>query len=130
MKKSQQFDYPWILREYIYKLIENSIKKGNKTKTIIDKIKFIFQLNNELFKSSDSEAIYEGRLINLQRKERCFNFLKSGYFNFEGLGSYVKISDVKNIDYYGNNIYKMTNNLGKQTKISERDYYDLKLLIT
>ena len=130
MKKSKQFHHSWELKEYIYKLIENSIKKGNKPKTITNKIKVIFQFNQELFKSRDTKALYDGRLINLERKDRCFKFLKSGYFNFEGLGSYVKISDVKNIDYYGDDIYKMTDNSGKQIKISERDYFDLKLLIT
>jgi len=118
----------WDFESELKKLIKTSLQSNNKESTILNKLNVFLNINKENLKHWEYKTIWPNHLENLERYERCFRFLKTGFFNTENHENLYSLSSVTSINSYVHLGYKMTIN-NVEHEISKQDYFDLKLIL-
>lgn len=109
------------LREIVFK---NTASK----KTLWNKLKKSLSENDNLFKLRDEETTYKGVIDKLKRVERCFYFIKSGFFKSSDFEGSYSLTEIGYIESFANR-KELTLKDKRKITISEQDYFDLKFLL-
>jgi len=119
--------YFWHYKDLINDTLKESFKKGNKPSTIIKKINSIVKNHENRFVLGSNEQIYKERLERLKKINRCYIWLKSGYYKNSTHEITISLKDIKRISAKGEYFYLYYSDI--EVSIPEQDYRDLKFLI-
>ena len=97
---------------------------------ILSKIKSIFNDNPDNLKSADNVSIWSSTYNTLERKARCYDIVKAGYFEPENSTMIVKLDTIINVAKYTDNKYRLSvENSEELTVITKQEYYDLRFIL-
>lgn len=132
--KNKGFNNSWQFKKELINILEEGFHKNNTSRTTLRKISKFFKDNPDNIKAADGKVLWPSRFNDLMRYERCFNFIKSGYFNPEGKNHLIALSEIVEIGCYSDNhevngTYKFVDKKDSINVITKRDYFDLKLIL-
>lgn len=118
--------YHWEFNRNLIELIKTSLEKENKPETILKKVKDYLRQKSDIIKHNSAElSVSKEFHERSHRSQRCFDFIKSGFFERENLAGKYLLSSIKSIDSFKGEKYQCTLTEGRILELTKRDYYDL-----